>query len=293
MSSHLPGRFLLNVCLTGMVGRRAHSPHLPLTVDEIARDAEACLALGASMLHVHARDEDEEPDWRPESYQEIVRAIRAVSPDVVICVSTSGRKVADLDRRAACLDIDPAPDMASLTLGSLNFLREGVVNSPETIRGLAERMAARGVRPELEIFDVGMARVAARLIAEGAVPRPAYANVLLGNAGTAGTAPADLAAILSHLPGDTVRCFAGIGGEQLRANLLGLVHADGVRVGLEDNLHLDRRKTPASNAALVERVVRIASELELRPASIAETRALLGLASAGALAGAQPVAQHA
>lgn len=277
MSPALRGKFLLNVCLTGMVGRRKHNPHLPVTVEEIARDAEACLALGASMLHVHARDEEEEPDWRPEPYQEIVRAIRRISPDVVVCVSTSGRKVTDLDRRAACLDIDPRPDMASLTLGSLNFLREGVVNSPETIRGLAERMAALGVRPELEIFDVGMARAAARLVAEGIVARPAYANILLGNVGTASTEPADLAAILSHLPADTVRCIAGIGGEQLRANLLGLVHADGVRVGLEDNLHLDRHKTPATNAQLVERVVRMARELDLVPATIAETRALLGL----------------
>lgn len=277
MRPALRGKFLLNVCLTGMVGRRKHNPHLPVTTDEIARDAEACLALGASMLHVHARDEAEEPDWRPEPYQQIVRAIRRISPDVVVCVSTSGRKVTDLDRRAACLDLDPRPDMASLTLGSLNFLREGVVNSPDTIRGLAERMAALGVRPELEIFDVGMARAAARLLAEGVVPRPAYANILLGNAGTASTEPADLAAILSHLPGDTVRCIAGIGGEQLRANLLGLIHADGVRVGLEDNLHLDRDKTPATNAQLVERVVRVARELDLVPATIAETRALLGL----------------
>lgn len=277
MSLDLPGKFLLNVCLTGMVGRRKHNPHLPVTVDEIARDAEACIALGASMIHVHARDEGEEPDWRPEHYQRIVRAIRAVSPDVIVCVSTSGRKVTDFDRRAACLDIDPAPDMASLTLGSLNFLREGVVNSPEMIRNLAERMAARGVRPELEVFDLGMARAAARLIAEGVVPRPAYANILLGNIGTASIAPGDLAAILSHLPEGTVRCVAGIGGDQLRANLLGLVHCHGVRVGLEDNLFLDAAKTPATNRQLVERVVRVGAELGLRPASIHEARAALAL----------------
>jgi 3-keto-5-aminohexanoate cleavage enzyme len=276
MQIDLGGKFILNVCLTGMVARTKHNSTLPVTVEEIARQAAACIELGASMIHVHARDENEDPDWRPEPYGEILAAIREVSPDVLLCVSTSGRKVADLDRRAACLDADPPPDMASLTLGSLNFLREGVVNGPETIRGLAERMAARGIRPELEIFDVGMARTAARLIAEGVVPRPAYANILLGNAGTAGLAPADLAAILAHLPDDTVRCVAGIGGDQLRANLLGLVHCHGVRVGLEDNLYLDARKTPATNVRLVERIVRLAAELGLRPASAAETRATLG-----------------
>lgn len=272
-----PDSYVLNVCLTGMVARKRHNPHLPVTVDEIARDAEACIRLGASMLHVHARDEDEEPDWRPETYQQIVRAIREISSDVIVCVSTSGRLVTDLDRRAACLDIDPRPDMASLTLGSINFLREGVLNSPDMVRGLAERMAERGIAPELEIFDVGMARAAVRLIDEGVVRRPAYANILLGNVGTASTSPADLAAILSHLPPDLVRCIAGIGRDQLPANLLGLIHGHGVRVGLEDNLVLDARKTPADNPALVSRVVRMAMELDLRPATPREVRAALAL----------------
>jgi uncharacterized protein (DUF849 family) len=278
MTDHpLRGKFIVNACLTGMVGRRHHNPSLPVTVEKVARDAEAVIALGAAMIHVHARDENEEPDWRPEPYQQIVRAVRAVSEEVIVCVSTSGRKVADVERRTACLDIDPRPDMASLTLGSLNFLREGVVNSPQTVRALAERMRALGVRPELEIFDVGMARAAARLIDEGLVSRPAYANILLGNAGSASTAPADLAAILAHLPADLVRSIAGIGGEQLRANLLGMIHAHGVRVGLEDNLFLDARKTPASNAALVERVVRLGRELGLEPATPRAVRAALAL----------------
>ncbi|HEX9801029.1 MAG TPA: 3-keto-5-aminohexanoate cleavage protein [Thermoanaerobaculia bacterium] len=277
MSRSLHGKFVLNVCLTGMVGRKRHNPHLPMTVEEITRDAEECIRLGASIVHVHARDDDEEPDWRPETYERIVRAIRAVSADVLVCVSTSGRKVTDVERRAACLDIDPRPDMASLTLGSLNFLREGVVNSPETVRALAARMAERGILPELEIFDLGMARAAARLVDEGVVRRPAYANILLGNVGTASTTPADLAAILGHLPHDLVRSLAGIGGEQLRANLLGLLYCHGVRVGLEDNLFLDAAKTPATNRQLVERVVRLAAELGLVPASGAEVRAALAL----------------
>jgi 3-keto-5-aminohexanoate cleavage enzyme len=277
MHADLRGKLVVNVCLTGMVGRKRHNPHLPVTVAEIARDAEACIALGASMVHVHARDDDEEPDWRPEPYQEIVSAIRAISEEVIVCVSTSGRKVTDLDRRAACLAIDPRPDMASLTLGSLNFLREGVVNAPATIRGLAERMNELGVKPELEIFDIGMARTAATLIGEGLVARPAFANILLGNAGTASTALADAAAILSHLPEETVRCVAGIGGHQLHANLLGVLYGDGVRVGLEDNLFFDSRKTPTTNAQLVERIVRLGRELELEPATPREVRKALAL----------------
>lgn len=288
MHAELEGKYIINVCLTGMIGRKAHNPHLPVTAAEIAKDVETCVALGASMVHVHARDAHEEPEWRPEAYQEILRAIRDVSPDVIVCVSTSGRKVTDVDRRVACTEVDPAPDMGSLTLGSINFAREGVLNSPSTVRGLAERMLARGVRPELEIFDIGMARAAARLIEEGLAPRPAYANILLGNLGTASISPADVAAIVSHLPADTVRCFSGIGRDQLPANLLGLIHANGVRIGLEDNLWMDAKKTPATNAGLVERLVRMGRDLGLVPASIADVRKVLGLRPTGAPIGAPP-----
>ena len=291
MQADLKGKYVINVCLTGMIGRKEHNPHLPVTTAEIARDVGECVRLGASMVHVHARDENQEPEWRADAYQEIMRAIREVSPDVIVCVSTSGRKVTDIDRRVACTEIDPAPDMGSLTLGSINFAREGVLNSPSTVRGLAERMLANGVRPDLEIFDIGMARAAARLIEEGAVPRPAYANILLGNLGTASISPADVAAIVSHLPPDTIRCFSGIGRDQLPANLLGLIHADGVRIGLEDNLYMDAKKTPATNAGLVARLVRMGHDLDLVPATIAEVRTALRLRPAGTPA-ATPTSVH-
>lgn len=260
-----------------MVARKKHNAAIPVTVEEIAADAQACVEAGASILHLHARDDDEEPDWRPQTYERILRAVREVAADAVLCVSTSGRKVQDLDRRAACLDVSPRPDMASLTLGSLNFLREGVVNAPSTIRGLAQRMAERGIRPELEVFDIGMARMAARLVDEGALQAPYYANILLGNAGTAESDPEDLSAIVRHLPEGTVWCAAGIGHKQLRANTMGLLFGAGVRVGLEDNLYLDARKTPATNSALIGRVVEIGRLLGLRPATPAEVRVRLCL----------------
>jgi uncharacterized protein (DUF849 family) len=160
--------FIVNVCLTGMVPTRVMNPHVPMSPEEIARDVDACLALGASIVHVHARDDDEQPEWRPEPYQRIVRAIREVSRDVVVCVSTSGRRESDVARRTACLAIDPKPDMASLTMGSINFLRDATPNSLQTIRDLIAAMDARGVRPEIEVFDVGMARTVRRFADEGA-----------------------------------------------------------------------------------------------------------------------------
>jgi len=269
--------FIVNVCLTGMVPTREMNPHVPMTPAEIARDVEACVALGASMVHIHARDEQGAPEWRGETYQAILDAVRRAVPEVITCVSTSGRSVADVDKRAAGLHCEPPPDMATLMVGSINFLHDTSMNSLPTIAALAAAMQQRGIRPELEIFDVGMARTAARLAAAGSLASPLYANLFLGNAATAAADPLDLAALLHHLPAGTIWSAAGIGRDQLTANSLGILFGDGVRVGLEDNLYLDEHKTPATNPALVERVVRLGAVLGKRPATIAETRARLGL----------------
>ena len=273
----MPDSFIINVCLTGMVPTRAMSPHVPMTPAEISRDVEDCVALGASMVHLHARDEDEAPDWKRETYQAILDAVRRAVPEVITCVSTSGRKVGDPERRMAVLDCEPPPDMASLTLGSVDFLRDAALNPLPFVAALADRLRARGIRPELEVFNEGMARTAARMAAEGALQTPLYANLFLGNVGTAAAEPLDLAVMLHHLPAGVIWCGAGIGRDQVTANTLGMLFGDGVRVGLEDNLYLDEHKAPATNPALVERVVRLGAVLGKRPATIAETRARLGL----------------
>ena len=167
--------------------------------------------------------------------------------------------------------------MASLTMGSLNFMNEGTLNSLPTIMKIAQAMNDRGIRPEIEIFDVGMARTVARLISEGTLRPPYYANILLGNIGTADASLLDLGVILHHLPKEVIWCAAGIGKTQLKANTLGILFGNGVRVGLEDNLYFDDNKTPVTNAALVERVVKIGRLLGRSPSSITETRERLDL----------------
>ena len=273
----MPDPFIINVCLTGMVPTREMSASLPITPQEIARDVEACLELGASIFHVHARDERQQPDWRVESCSTIMRAIREVTADAIVCVSTSGRDVSEVERRADSLRAEPRPDLGSLTLGSINFMRDATRNSPAAIEALIEAMDGLGILPELEIFDVGMARTAARLTASGKLRSPGYANILLGNIASADATPLDLAAILQYLPDGMVRCIGGIGKSQLAATALGILYANGVRVGLEDNLYMDEDKTPATNPGLVERVVDLGRLLGRRPATIPETRQMLGI----------------
>jgi uncharacterized protein (DUF849 family) len=274
--------FIINLACTGIIPTRDLSPHVPLSQAEIVEDVARCQELGVQMVHLHARDADGAHSADPDRYGRLIEAIRALpgGRDLVVCVTTSGRLDSGFAARSRVLDLDGAakPDMASLTLSSLNFVQGASVNEPATIRKLAERMRERGIKPELEVFDSGMANVARVLVQEGLVAGTPYVNVLLGNIAGAQTDLIQVAAILAALPTGSVVALAGLGKFQLEANGLGLLVADGVRVGLEDNIWLDGERTvPASNAALVERVIRQAALLERRPMTPAELRRTLGL----------------
>jgi uncharacterized protein (DUF849 family) len=271
---------IINAALTGMVPRRDRVPHVPVTAEQIIDDAQACFEAGASIVHLHARAADESPDWRRESYAAFIPEIRRRCPGLVVCATTSGRTFGELDQRADALLLEGAakPDMASLTLGSLNFRDVASVNSPQTIRALAERMAGAGILPELEIFDSGMAYLAHILHAEGLLPDPMYANLLLGSPNTAPARMGDLARLVDDLPSGVVWAAAGIGAFQLPMNAMAVFAGGHVRTGLEDNSHLEHAsRAPATNAGLVSRVAAMA-ELAGRPVSSAEeTRVTLGL----------------
>jgi len=271
---------IVNVALTGMVPTKADNPAVPITPAEIVEDAERCVQAGASIVHVHARDEDGAPTWRAEVYAEIVGGIRERCPAVIVCVSTSGRMWSELERRAEVLDLEGElrPDLASLTLGSLNFPKQASVNEPVTIVALAERMRERGIVPELEIFDLGMTDYARFLVERGVLRPPFVFNVLLGSLGTLAATPLNLAVVTGALPEGSVWASAGIGRFQLPMNALAIAAGGHVRVGLEDNLWLDVEKTrPATNLALVERLVSIARAAERPIATPTEARELIGL----------------
>ena len=273
--------FLINVAPTGMMPRRAQTPHVPFTADEIANDASACADLGAAIIHVHARDQAGQPDWRPESYARIVAAIRARRPDLIVTASTSGRLDGDVEKRGAVLDLpaDLRPDMASLTLGSLNFIDQASVNAPATILRLAETMKRNGIKPELEIFDLGMVNMMAVLIDKGLLDPPYYVNLMLGNIGTAQATLPHLAALMADLPRPHRCALAGIGRTQTRVCGLAAACADGVRMGLEDNIWFDGARTRlATNADLVARARAMATAQERPVATPAEVRTMLALA---------------
>jgi uncharacterized protein (DUF849 family) len=275
------GPLIVNAALTGMVPTKADNAAVPVTPEEIAADAERVAEAGAAIVHLHARDEDGAPTWRPDVYRDVIHRVRERCPDVIVCVSTSGRTFKSFEERSAVLDLDgdEQPELASLTLGSLNFPRQASVNEPQMIRRLAERMAERGITPELELFDLGMADYLVHLVEREVLRPPLYVNVLLGSLGTLSASAGNLAAVVRALPDGATWSAAGIGRFQLDVATLATAMGGHVRVGLEDNLWLDRARTvPATNGALVARPVELARLLERRPAAPDEARAAIGLA---------------
>ena len=280
--SQPPAPLIINLAPTGMVPSRTQTPNIPLAPREIISDVCRCIDLGASMVHLHARSEDGSPTDDPDIYAEIITGIRVHAPEVIIVTTTSGRCGFTIEQRASTLYLDgmAKPDMASLTPGSMNFSSGVSINEPDTIRHLAEIMKEKGIKPELEIFDLGMLNFALVLIDKGYIDPPFYFNIILGNMASVQAKLLHLAAIINDLPPQSCWSLGGIGRFQSHANALGVVIGHGVRVGLEDNLWFDAERTRlAGNADLVERIVRQAASFNRDIAQPIDVRQRLGLGS--------------
>ncbi len=275
---------IINLAPTGITPTKEMNPHLPVSIHEIVEDAKRCVALGVSMLHLHARDEQGQPTFHKENYGRLIGSIREACPEVIICVSLSERIFDTFAQRADVLLLsgDLKPDMASLTLASMNFSRTASMNSPEMIQRLVERMVEAGIKPELEIFDSGMVNYACYLADRGLIQPPFYFNFILGNVATAQAKPLQIGLLMSELPPGSLWTGGGIGAVQLEMNTLGMLYGHGVRVGLEDNLWLDsERKYPASNLQLIQRARSLADILGKKIATPQEVRKALGLDAHG------------
>ncbi len=271
---------LVTACLHGMIPTKDRTGFVPVTPDEIVADGVRVLDAGARIVHVHARGEDGRPTWKASVFERIVLGIRRERPDLLVCVTTSGRSWGDFERRSVVLHLDGAakPDLASLTLGSVNFPTGPSLNAPDMVQRLAETMRAKGIRPELEVFDLGMIGFAKYLERKGAIGGRKYVYLLLGNLGSVPATIGNLAALVDALPASSTWAAAGIGVFQLPMNAAAIVAGGGVRVGIEDSIHYDAARTRlATNEELVARVVRIAAELGRRVATPAEARRLAGV----------------
>lgn len=279
---------MVNFCPTGMIPTKAMTPHVPITPDEVIDDACRALELGVAIVHLHAREVDGSPTYRGEIYEKMILGIRGHFSDAIVCVSCSGRNFPEFEQRSEVLELTGAarPDLASLTLTSLDFPTGTSQNAPDMVLALGEKMVARGIKPELECFDFGMINVANMLIAKGQLGEPPYYfNLLLGSRYSVPATARHLSNMIEDLPPDSLWSAAGIGLFQLPMNVLAIAMGGHCRTGLEDNIYhgFDRGEL-ATNEALVERLAHISETFGRPLASSTRARALLGLGRSAACA---------
>jgi 3-keto-5-aminohexanoate cleavage enzyme len=278
----ISNKLIVNAAITGCVLNKGEHPNLPVTLNEIADCVAEVVDEGASIVHLHARCEDGGASHSAADYMELVKRVRRARPEVVVCVSLSGRHAHQVEQRLAPLD--SKPDMASLTLGSMNFPTQASLNDPNTIQQLAHRLQELDVMPELEVFEAGFIHYSKHLIKTGLLKAPHYFNIILGSLGAAPLDLLGLGHMLTLLPPDSIWSVGGIGRFQLPANVMAIAAGGHVRVGMEDNPFLNwETREPATNPQLVRRVVSIARELGREPATPAEVRELLRMRSRVAL----------
>ncbi len=216
---------IINFVPTGLIPTKEMTPKVPITPGEIIEDVLEASELGVNMVHIHARDrETGTPTYKKDVYAEIISGIRKKNKDIVIGVSTSGRNFNEFEKRSEVLDLkgDMKPDFASLTLSSLNFNKQASINSPQMIQALAKKMIENNIRPELEVFDLGMINYAIYLMKKGLIRPPYYFNLILGNIACAQANMLNLGLMIRDLPDGSIWSAGGVGDFQLKVNTMAI-----------------------------------------------------------------------
>jgi len=270
-------KLIITVAPTGSVPRKKDTPYVPVTPDEIAETAYLSEQEGASFIHVHCRDENENPTSDYRVFKETVDKIRKRT-HLVIMVSTSG--VAGRSDQERAQPLKTTPEMASLTTGSLNFAGRKpsivYVNTWETITFLAQKMLEANIKPEIEAFDVGFISQGIKLIEQGLVKEPAHFQLVLGVDGGVPASPENLVHMRNQLPPNATFVVAGMTKWQLPMTTMAILMGGHIRVGLEDNIYLAKGKL-ARNEELVARARHLAEELQREVATPIEARQILSL----------------
>lgn len=268
---------IITVAITGSLPRKKDNPAVPITAAEQIESTHEAFEAGATLVHLHVRNEDGTPSADPKRFAQVLEGIRTHCPGMITQLSTGGRSGAGKERGGM---LYLKPDMASLATGSVNFPTRVYDNPPDLVDWLAEEMAKHGIKPEVEAFDLSMIFQAAAMHKAGKIKGPLHVQFVMG---VKNAMPVDrdvfefYVKTLRRLAPDATWTGAGIGRDQITLKRWSLELGGHCRTGLEDNVRLDKETLAPSNAALVKQVVDLCDEYERRPATVAEARALLWL----------------
>jgi 3-keto-5-aminohexanoate cleavage enzyme len=266
---------VVTCAITGADVFRENNPNIPYTTQEIADSAIEAAAAGATVVHLHVREDDGTPSGRPELFVDAIDRIRA-GCDALTMVSTGGANDMTIEQRTTGLEAKP--DISGVESGSMNFGDETFITPPPAGRGIVERAQGMGIALEVECFDVGHVVSAVRWIEQGVLDGPLRINLVFGVPGGIDATPEALDAMLRPLPADAFWTVTCIGRHHRRMLGLALLKgAPGIRTGLEDVAYIAKGELAPSNGALVEMAVGLARELGREVADQSQTRELLGL----------------
>ncbi len=269
-------KLIITAAICGAEVTKEHNPNVPYTVEEIREEARRAYEAGASIIHLHVREDDGTPTQSKERYQVCMEAIRQVCPDVIIQPSTGGAVGMTVDERLQPLELHP--EMATLDCGTLNFGGDEIfVNTENMIKDFGQRMMERGIKPECEVFDKSMIDMALRLSKKGFIKEPLHFNLVMGVNGGISGEPRDLLYLTESLPKNATYTVSGIGRHQLSLNTMAILLGGHVRVGFEDNIYLRKGELAESSADFVKRIVDLSVILGREIATPKDARRILGL----------------
>ncbi|KAF2957319.1 3-keto-5-aminohexanoate cleavage protein [Thermotoga sp. Ku-13t] len=268
-------KLIITVAVCGAEVTRKDTPYIPITPEEIAQQTYEAYLAGASIVHLHVRDENGNPTQDPEIFKRTVRLIRQKCPDIIVQVSTGGAVWMTPEERLQSLEADP--DMATLTTGTVNFGNDVFYNSMPMIEKFASVMKEKGIMPEFECFDLGHINNAMVLVKKGLVQGHLHFDFVMGVPGGIAANARNLVTMVDSLPPGATWSVVGIGRHEFPMAAMAIVMGGHVRVGLEDNIYIEKGALAKSNAELVEKVVRLARELGRPIATAKEAREILQL----------------
>jgi 3-keto-5-aminohexanoate cleavage enzyme len=270
-------KLIITAAICGAEVTKENNPNVPYTVDEIGKEAESAYKAGASIIHLHVREDDGTPTQNKERFRVIIEEIKTRCPDIIVMPSTGGAVGMSNEERLQPIYIEPPPEIASLDCGTMNFGGDEIfINTENTIVYFAKELNKRGIKCELECFDKGMIDTALRLHAKGYIKDPMHFNFMLGVMGGINASVRDLTFLVQSIPEDSTFSVGAIGRFEFPMITVAMIMGGHVRVGFEDNIYISKGILAKSNGELVKKAIRIAKEIGREIASPSEARKILG-----------------
>jgi len=269
-------KLIITAAISGAEVTKEHNPAVPYTVEEVGKEALAAYEAGASIIHLHVREDDGTPTQCKDRYEACINEIKRLCPDAIIQPSTGGAVGMSSKERMQPLEL--YPEMATLDCGTVNFGGDEIfVNTENMIKEFGKNMIDRHIKPEVEVFDKGMIDTAIHLNKKGYILSPMHFNFVVGVNGGIAATPRDVMFMKDSIPAGSTFTVAGIGRAAFPMAALAIISGGHVRVGFEDNIYLEKGVLAKSNGELVDKVVRLAKELGRVVATAREARGILGI----------------